>query len=127
MSDLIPCHFCGKTPTIEHNGGSFGYTPPSIFIKCCNGIMIKEFTQAYDWEKKKYDNVIVPATLTIINKWNTRAGIDYKSLLEKYMVDVLLTEGTDFVDNIQPSDPYSEAEVKELNRISAININLNKL
>ena len=74
MEELKNCPFCGKTPTIERDGGSWGYTEPTVFIKCCNGIMIKEFTQVYNGEKKKYDNVIVMATLTIMNKWNQRGA-----------------------------------------------------
>lgn len=127
MTDLKHCDFCGKTPEIQYNQGEFGYTAPSVFIACCNGLMIKEATQVYNWEKKKHENMIVPATLAIIDKWNSRTGIDYKSLLEKYMLDVLLTEGTDFVNNITPEDQYTEEEVRELKRISGFHIDLNKL
>lgn len=127
MTDLTHCPYCGKTPEIQHKPHSFLQTVPSVFIACCHGLMIKEATQVYDWDKRKHVNVMKKAKESIIDKWNSRTGIDYKSLLEKYMLDVLLTEGVDFVNNITPEDQYTEEEVRELRRISGFHIDLNKL
>lgn len=72
MEQLKPCPFCGKTPKIEKEPGSYGYYPDVWVIKCCNGIRIPHQAEEYDWEKRKHFRVDEIAKNEITKVWNTR-------------------------------------------------------
>ena len=69
-SDLLPCPFCGEDVEIESGPGSWGYTPPTVSIKCCD-TFICEATEEWKQGKGTYD--ITPlARGRLIEKWNRR-------------------------------------------------------
>ena len=68
---LLPCPFCGKTPIIRLDVGSYGYFPPFLYIKCCI-VLIKQDSEAWSPKKGHYD-ITEQAKEKIIKLWNTRA------------------------------------------------------
>jgi len=70
---ILPCPFCGKTPTIKYNSGSYGYTPPSFSIRCYDcGCGFSEPTQK--WEQGVgHFSVIDEAEKSVRERWNTRS------------------------------------------------------
>ena len=74
ISKLKPCPFCGNVPKIDSKPESHGYKYGTVFIACCNGIMIEEDVHKYDWKNKKSVFVEEKSLKEIANKWNKRAG-----------------------------------------------------
>ena len=70
---LKSCPFCGNTPELSYGSGSYGYTPPTVGIRCCNGITIVESTEK--WEQfKGTSSIQEEATKKVIEQWNKRAA-----------------------------------------------------
>lgn len=74
MSDeLKPCPFCGKPAVMQTDGGSYGYTSPFVFIKCCD-ILKKEDTT--DWQSGRGTfSIEKDAKKRLSERWNMRASL----------------------------------------------------
>lgn len=70
--ELKPCPFCGTVPELQHGPGNYGYTPPSVFVKCCNGLFVMADTEKYDWDKREHVNVKDEAIEAVVSRWNKR-------------------------------------------------------
>ena len=72
IMDLKPCPFCGDFVQVTRKSGDWGYTAPSVSIRCerCGCGFSAD---AERWEQGKgHFSVQVEATEQVINLWNTR-------------------------------------------------------
>ena len=71
LKPLLCCPFCGGKVELQSCSGTYGYTPPSIYIKCCDTHMT-EHTETWEQGKGHY-SIYEEALKRLADRWNTRA------------------------------------------------------
>lgn len=70
---IKPCPFCGKVPPVKDHPGDYGYSPPSVSVRCLDcRCGFSDMTEKWSRERGTY-SVYDEARAGVLARWNTRA------------------------------------------------------